>query len=96
MTKEELEKLTKLKRDIEDLQKIIDVSKRHKPSIKYPGYDQYLSVPFDKVPGLEEQVIYLLNDMIYERLEELENKFNYLTLCNQVTGGPTYTPANLE
>ena len=96
MTSEELKKLTVLQEDIKLLREIRDVMKSHKIEIKFPSYGQYTRYPLNKIFDSENQVTYLLKEMLDERLTELEDKFNHLTVCNQAVGGPTYYPANLE
>jgi hypothetical protein len=95
MTNEELKKLTVLQQDIQQLKEISKIMKTHKIEIKFPSYSNYFRYPLDKVDDCENQVTYLLKEMLDEKLIELEDKFNSLALCKQVTGGPSYIPTEL-
>lgn len=96
MTEDDVKKLVRLQEDIKQLKKTMEVMNRHKFRITFPNYSSYEEIPLHKVPGLEEQAGYLFKEMISDRLEELEESFNSLALCRQVTGGPSYIPTELK
>lgn len=95
MTNEKLKKLTVLQQDIQQLRKTLEVMKNHRVVVSFPSYDTYMRFPLDEVDDCEQQITYLLKEMLDEKLIELEDKFNHLTICRQVTGGPSYIPTDL-
>jgi hypothetical protein len=96
MKEEDVKKLVKLQDEIKELERAFALISTKKLQVYFPEYDRYYTLPIDKATGLREQIIYMLSEAFDEELQERKNKFEHLTICNQVTGGPSYIPTELE
>lgn len=96
MTKDEILQLKKLQERIEEAEKAFAIVRTKEIEIRFPKWDQWYSLPIDKIEGLRDDIHILLVTAFENYLEELKAKRNTLVLCTEITGSTLYKPTNLE
>jgi hypothetical protein len=96
MTEEDVKKLVELQDKIKSLEEASTLISTKKLQIMFPEWEKYYYLPIDKIEGLRTQIKYMLSEAFDEELGRLKDKFNHLTVCDQIQGGPTYIPTELK
>jgi hypothetical protein len=96
MTKEQIEALNKLQGEISEVTKHLDLIKRHRVHVSFPGYSQYESLNLEKYPALRDDHVEYLRINYESILDELLAKRDTIILCKAGESMVTYDPIRDE
>lgn len=95
MTPEDIKKLQNLQSEIEEIEKAEKLLLEKEVHVYFPKWDRYYTLPIQKIPGLKEEVLDLLQEAFHSKLLEVKERRDTLTLCREQKDQSVFKPESI-